>query len=240
MGVAQGDPHDFRSFVLCDPWTIPTADAPSADEAEMGKHKAVEEVFDSFAQRFIREQADRVVRDARLLSVETEDIAQDLRLHLWRRRGAYDQQRGAWSTFVRCLIQRKADSLLTMQRATRRARVKEAFSIDEVRETPTGVLTGVDRLERLDREQHHPRGGLPSFTDAEMRLDVDRAIQRLNPKDQELARRLMNDRVAEVSWDTGVPRATLYGRIGRLRRGFEAAGVSVDGPRRRFRSRSSR
>jgi RNA polymerase sigma factor (sigma-70 family) len=190
----------------------------------MARENWVADPSDPFCRKLIREQARRVVRGARLPGHEVEDIEQDLRMHAWRRAARFDAGRGAWSTFARAVIERKAATLLQRHRATCRTRSNEAYSLDEVNPE-------TDRRHVDDFPDH--RADADAFgrgSSREVAIDVRAAIRRLAPRDQTLAYTLMVDRVTEVSAATGVPRATLYERIARIREQFRDGGLAPDFP----------
>ena len=173
---------------------------PTADEGEMAR-SGNRKIWDPFTRGTIRGQVVRVVRAARIPHYEREDLEQDLTLHLLRRERSYDPTRGSWSTFARCVIERKASSLLASARTARRGRSDELVDQD--------LYLWATR---------HAAPSLENLTS--LRVDVRRAVEALDPQDRELARSLMDERVIEVSRRTGIPRSTLYGRIARIRKAF--------------------
>jgi RNA polymerase sigma factor (sigma-70 family) len=193
----------------------------------MAKENWVPDPFDPFCRKLIREQARRVVRGARLRDHDIEDVEQDLRMHTWQRAVRFDADRGTWSTFARAVIERKAATLLQHHRATRRARTQEAHSLDEV-----DPDTDRRRVDDLPDDRGRAVGSRRAAVNREAAIDVRAAIRRLAPRDRVLASALMVGRVAEVSAATGVPRATLYERIARIREQFRDEGLAPESPTR--------
>jgi RNA polymerase sigma-70 factor (ECF subfamily) len=177
--------------------------------------------FDPFCRRLVRDHARRIVRSARLPGHEVEDLQQELHLHAWVQAGKFDPERGAWTTYTKTVIERKAASLLHQARAECRSRLREAFSIDD-----TDPGSNWSNLERVDAKRAKDAVPRRASTIEDLGIDVRRVVARLGRKDRVLAHALMVERVAEVAARTGIPRSTLYGRIGRIRREFEEAGVA--------------
>ena len=171
--------------------------------------------FDPFIHSIIRRLASRIVKKAGLPRNESEDLEQDLRLHLWERRSAFDPSRGRWSTFARCVIERKAACLLQAACARIRRRSRESFSLDEQE------IGGGSKGDRVDQDTYLLNTGRisrPIEGLTHLKLDVGRAIEDLSLEHRSLAQALMEERVTEVSKRTGVPRSTLYDRIKIIRR----------------------
>jgi RNA polymerase sigma-70 factor (ECF subfamily) len=192
----------------------------------MGDRRASREFLDRATEHIIRDQARRVVRRSGLAPFDREDIAQDLRLHLWLQRDRYDDGRGSWTTFARCVVERKAAVLLGHFRAERRNRRHVAYAFDGPLIGVDGEsVSGIDRLDRdvLRRDGPHARD--KNEIEPNRRLDVGAALRNLSSPRRGLARRLMQFRVAEIARLTGVPRGTLYERIAEIRSAFLDQGV---------------
>ena len=189
----------------------------------MGKTNDANSHFDSTTRYIIRKHARSVVQAAGLPRYDREDVEQELLLHLWRRQGRYTPARGKRSTFVRCVIERKAAVLLASARSQRRDRRREAYSLDEC------VGEGSNETRRIDLfdQDDYLRSTNGSEQERVHRqLDVERLLARLRPEDQRLARLLMKDKVAEVARELGVPRSSLYSQIARIRSQLEVAGLN--------------
>lgn len=178
----------------------------------MGAGRQANAIFDPYAERIIRDRARRVARQASLPSFEREDLEQDLRVHLWKQRGKFDPTRGCWTTFARCVVERKAAALLGAYRAA-----------------STGSrLTTAEDLDSFDQDTYRQRvrpGAAPAHVQNEMQIDVARKLSQLAPTDRALARLLMHERITDIARLTGIARGTLYGRIARLRAKLDDGGL---------------
>jgi len=79
-------------------------------------------VFNETTMRTVRCLARSLARTPgfRATSLDEADIRQELCLHVWLRKDAYDPARGAWSTFVDRICRNKAVHLLEHHTAQRR------------------------------------------------------------------------------------------------------------------------
>ncbi|MGH9868607.1 MAG: sigma factor [Candidatus Polarisedimenticolia bacterium] len=188
----------------------------------MGKASHAAPLFDRFCDSYIRNRARFICTAAGLPAHEAEDLEQDLRLHLLRQRTLHDPGKGRWSTFARTVIQRKAAALLQKATAQRRARWCEAASLDEgFSETQHGS-DSFDLQGYLALTSPANRG---FDADTNLRVDLNRALDRMQPGQRDLAKSLMVERVSEVSKRTGIPRSTLYERIAEIRSHFRENGI---------------
>lgn len=187
----------------------------------MGDGRSAQGPFDRSTEHIIQNHARRVVRRAGLAMFDQEDIAQDLRVHLWTQSHRHDDRRGSWATFARCVIERKAAVLLGRYRAGRRNPYRVAYSFDASFTGSEGEGTsGIDRLDRDLLRRDGPRAVGRAEIELTRRIDVGNAIRKLDPRGRRLAHQLMEHRVAEIARATGVPRGTIYERIAEIRSAF--------------------
>jgi hypothetical protein len=62
--------------------------------------------------------------------------------------------------------------------------------------------------------------------EADLRVDLQRALAALTPEQRDLCLRLLTSTIAEISVATGVPRPTLYDRKTQIKAAFERAGLN--------------
>lgn len=70
-----------------------------------------------------------------------EDLEQDLRLHVWRRRGRFDGSRATWAAFVRCLVESYGENLVRDRLAAKRGHGRAGPLTDEVPDNRGGRET---------------------------------------------------------------------------------------------------
>ena len=179
-----------------------------------------------YAVQLIRCKARQLVGQAGFTADDLEDIEQDLRLHLFEQLSKYDPARGAFSTFVDRVLDHKAADILDAQfAACRDCRIYVGSIDDTVRLREGGEVPIID----LDLEDAvHVQRGIsdPSpHAEAELRIDLERAMAALTPEQRDLCRRLLTSTIAEISAATGVPRPTLYDRVRQIKAAFERAGL---------------
>ena len=124
------------------------------------------------------------------------------------------------------MVDHKAADILDAQfAACRDCRIYVGSIDDTLRLREGGEVPIID----LDLEDaiHVQRGiGDPSpQAEAELKIDLERAMAALTPEQRDLCRRLLTSSIAEISATTGVPRPTLYDRLRRIRVAFERAGL---------------
>lgn len=179
--------------------------------------------FDPLINRLIRDSARRVIACANLPHAELPDIEQDLRLHLWSTRDAYQAERGARSTFAKVVLQRKAAAIAMRHRAKRR--VATHVSIDDDLDTKHG-----NGEQPVGKPSPGVRASTGSTDSLNRRIDVHRVLERLSRPDRAMAKQLMAARVSEIAATSGIPRSTIYESVKRIRRQFIDAGLD---PRQR-------
>ena len=189
--------------------------------------------LDAYALACIKHKAYQLVGQAGLTADDLEDLEQELTIHLFERLPKFDSTRGAFSTFVDRVVDHKAADIHDARFAARRdCRIFVGSIDDTVRLREGGEVPIID----LDLEDavHVQRGIVdPSpHAEAELRIDLERAMAALTPEQRDLCRRLLTATIAEISAATGVPRPTLYDRLRQIRAAFERAGLKeyVRGP----------
>jgi RNA polymerase sigma factor (sigma-70 family) len=132
------------------------------------------------------------------------DLEQEAFLELWRKRPAYDAQRGSWRTFCERVVANRMTSLVRNMYSERSGHFRE------------------DPLENF---------GALAATRApiDLQADVSRILETVSQFDRRVAACLIGFSAAETSQELGVSRATVYRSIGRLRTAFTDAGLSPRG-----------
>ncbi len=183
--------------------------------------------IDAYAVEIIRYKARQLVGQAGFTVADRDDLEQELILDLLRRLPKYDPSRAKRNTFIARVVEHKIATLIEKQTAHKRDYRRCPCSLNErFEEEEEG--RSVERAETLDQEDYLLRIGVEPRAPEELRalaLDVAAVVEALPPELGELCQRLKQETVSEISRDTGVPRASLYERIKRLREIFEDAGL---------------
>ena len=167
----------------------------------------VESAFEQSFPATIRLAAVRAATVATLYGLPSEsrrDLEQEALLELWRKRPAYDAQRGSWRTFAERVVANRMTSLVRSMYSERSG---------HFREEPIENLLGL--------------AAPNSLTD--LRADVSRVLAGLSPFDRNVALCLIGHSAIETTQCLGVSRATVYRAIWRLRAAFTEAGLSPSG-----------
>ena len=191
----------------------------------MGRNKYDD--IDPYAVEIIRFKARQLVGQAGFTVADRDDLEQELILDLLRRLPKYDPSRAKLNTFIARVVEHKIATLIEKQTAHKRDYRRCPCSLNErFEEEEEG--RSVERAETLDQEDYLLRIGVEPRAAEELRalaLDVPAVVEALPSELGELCRRLKAESVTEISRDTGVPRATLYQSVTKLREIFEDAGL---------------
>ena len=182
--------------------------------------------LDAYALACIKHKAYQLLGQAGFTADDVEDLEQELTVHLFEQLPKYDPTRGAFSTFVNRVVDHKAADILDARFAARRDCRIFVGSIDDTVGLREGGEVPIMDLD-LEDAVHVQRGiADPSpHAEAELRIDLERAMAALTPEQRDLCRRLLTATIAEISAATGVPRPTLYDRLRQIRAAFERAGL---------------
>ena len=86
----------------------------------------------------------------------------------------------------------------------------------------------IEKIEVFDQEAYLGRTGRLSLSSAEVRnlsIELNKVLKSLPPELRILCKRLETDTITEISRGIGIPRATLYGLIKKLRAILKEAGL---------------
>jgi len=161
----------------------------------------------------IRRKARSLARTCSLPGMDADDIAQELALDLWRRRGAFDPGRASFRTFADRVIARRIASLTasTAQRAVERRMIW----LDE----PIAGSDGATFAETLADP------AAPDEVDLALTLDARRFVTTLSPAMLRTCRILLAPHRGNAAAECGLHRGSVYENLHRLRLQAEAAGL---------------
>lgn len=171
-----------------------------------------------YAERLIRFRAGQLVGRYGFTRDDREDLEQDLRLDLLRRQAKFDSGRASLNTFVARVVDHAVATIIERQvAACRDGRLTRVFS-DCVPECDEGEATSFeDRFDAAAYLRLTGRADPDSAESIDLHLDFERALSSMPANLQELCQRLVTSSISEISNETGIPRATLYGRVKEIR-----------------------
>jgi RNA polymerase sigma-70 factor (ECF subfamily) len=151
--------------------------------------------------------------------LELEDLVQECLLHWWVQKPKYRQSRGASiATFLRRVVNNKLFDLERGAKAQKRGQGRSSESLDQ----PLG--------------EDEPEGDTladyiadPANTEWEAlhRVSLAAALSRLSPRQEQIINGLRDEyTVSQISRQLGVPRATLYDDLKRIRQIFRDEGLN--------------
>ena len=180
----------------------------------------------SRVSRNIMARATRLARSGAVPGMTVEDIAQDLREHLWRRDGAFDLTRGSYDTFADRVI---ANRIASLASPTERLRAERSWiGFDE----PGGQKQKDDDVLPLSEtlaEADALHGAVPRAADDAFGLvrDVRRLRNELTPDCRAVADALVDLTPTEAAAALGVHRSTIYARLAMVRAAAVAIGLEA-------------
>ena len=182
---------------------------------------------DEFAIKLIRYKARRLVERPGFSRDELPDIEQALHLDLLQRLPRYDPARAGVRTFTTRVVNHQVLTLIEARLAGVRDFRKEDGSFDERggecgngENGPPAAWGGSYLRSRI-------QDTVESERQQALRIDVEGSLAELPEQDRSLCERLKTSSVSEISRDTGVPRGTIYERVGKIRSRFEKAGLAA-------------
>jgi RNA polymerase sigma factor (sigma-70 family) len=176
-------------------------------------------VTDPAISRLIRRKARQLCRRRGFTPGDRQDIEQELVLRVLQRLSKYDPARTRPESFVACIVEREAVSILRGRRAEKRSPDREECSLNDA------VRDGDGRT--VDRHQTTPEA-----TTTWQRLhDLGRDVADLRERLPSDVHRLILDALARgetlnaIIADLGIPRRTAERRFAQLVRILENAGL---------------
>jgi len=170
--------------------------------------------------------ARRLVRRLRLPRAELDDIRQDLLVDLLTRLPAFDPERGSLGAFAGLVLRNHATRI-----AARIKREREAFgavpvSLDEEQPGRDGATRGAIMAEEdgLSAWLGQPAD---AFAAVEQRLDVERGLGTLDPRDGALCAALAHTTVESLAAQGRGSRSGLYRRLKDIRLALMAHGLEA-------------
>ncbi|MBF0296932.1 MAG: sigma-70 family RNA polymerase sigma factor [Magnetococcales bacterium] len=181
-----------------------------------------------YAVRTVRHHAWRLARSDRFHPADMEDIEQELMLDLHRRFSRFDATKADVTTFIARVVANHAASLCEATGWDRRD-ASRTISLNE--EIQDGDGNPVERIDTISDSQSPWQMQVPSWHEAiELRTDISRLLGRLPPSLRNIAERLKETTVSELSASAGIPRHRLYDALGKIRNRLTQTGSRKKSP----------
>ena len=179
-----------------------------------------------YAIELVKHRARDMVGFAGITESDRDDVEQELMFDLLRRLPKYDPSIAKLTTFMTRVVDHRCATIVMDRKAGMRDYRMCAMSLNQVMEDEEDAFfeqtDGPDREEYLNR-----RGVLPEAPARrlDLTIDVQRAVDLLDPNLQELCERLRTQRVSEVARGARMARSSLYESMAKIRMLFEDVGV---------------
>jgi RNA polymerase sigma factor (sigma-70 family) len=151
--------------------------------------------------------------------LELEDLVQECLIHWWQQRSSYDQSWGASiETFLRRVVKAKLIDLERGARAQKRGSGRSPGSLDQPlnEDEPESETLGDTIADPANTEW-----------EALHQVSLEAALSRLSSRQREIIAGLREEyTVSQISKRLGVPRATLYDQLKRIRQIFQDEGLN--------------
>ena len=170
--------------------------------------------FDCYADKLIRYKARQLVGKAGFTEDDRADLEQELALDLLQRLRHFDPQKAQRTTFMARVVEHRMATLLEARFAQCRDWRRNQASLNEP------IDDQEDAEDWLNRLPANPN----IWRDMELRFDVQRLLANLPDEHRALCEQLKEHSMAETARNLGLPRSTLYGRLGLIREHFTKGG----------------
>lgn len=164
-------------------------------------------LFDPVVVALVRRAAASLCRRHIFPWADRPDLEQDLMQHVDRARSRFRPARGSWRAYAGTVVARRAASLARDRAARKRGPY------------PVGLTADVARDRRRQTASTDPAETVP------LALTVAAVLADAPPALRALAERLEHEPLAAAARALGIGRGAARGRLARLRRRFEDAGL---------------
>ncbi|MBF0453675.1 MAG: sigma-70 family RNA polymerase sigma factor [Magnetococcales bacterium] len=179
-----------------------------------------------YAVDSVRHWAQRLIQHPAFGPSDLEDLEQELMLDLHRRVPKFNPKKAGLHTFISRVLAHCAATLIQKATSSKRGGGREIISLNSnIANNHEGFQ--LELLDTVSSEQDLWTDTEPSTNDLfEIRMDMQRVLNELATPLKQLAVRLLNETVTEISREMGTPRSTLYDAIGRIRSLFQTMGYT--------------
>ncbi len=193
----------------------------------MGRAPAPDAVLTAYAESVIKNKARQLARRSDFSRSDEKDLAQDMRLHLLRRRHRFDPARSSYSTFVARVIDAWIATMLRDRRRRKRGAGLVAQSLEATSATQGQAPASLRDV--LHPEQVVGRTAIGPDDEAarrELIAAVGRIIGSLPPPLPNICARLPDQSHAAIRDELGLSRRQFDSAMALLRETFEDAGLA--------------
>jgi RNA polymerase sigma-70 factor, ECF subfamily len=182
----------------------------------------------SYLAKLVRIKARSLIGKPGFVPADVPDIEQELTLDALNRLPRFDPERAKLETFITRIVDHCIATLIESRRAGIRDPGLEEGSIDERRVDAEGqVGETAPVLETLRFLEKHMALTRADEKRKDLEIDMPKALAKLPPDQRRLCGDLKAETISEISARTGVPRATLYDRLRRVRLHLEREGLKA-------------
>lgn len=194
-----------------------TRKTPEQTAAERGVDLGYE-LTSGFAANLIRRKAKQLAKKKCFRTLDPEDIAQELNMHLIRLAPKFNPDVSHWNAFVSTVVDRQVANMLEATQMQRRVDDQHVDSLSTPMPSDDGDVTTLAQLVRSDESTSK------RFTDElspeehfALCDELENVLAELPSELRDLAERLKHDTIAQIARDLDIPRTTLYRQIDELR-----------------------
>jgi len=201
--------------------------------------------FAEWEKRMVRMKAERLVRSdqagfpnqrAGLTRSDIPDLEHEMLIQIHIKRGLFDPSHhsgASFKNFVGFALDKFAENLLRDRKRLKRGGRSESVFLDKEIESEEGDTAFIGEMITDEYWPHQP-GPTPGMTrtlgarqpESSLRLDTNRLLGRLNSRQREIGRRIMEGHeMTEIGPILGISRAQLYREITEMRKTLYAEGL---------------
>ena len=175
-------------------------------------------IVDQVALRSINVGVNAFIRKFNLPKADSDDLIQDIALHLIQQAGNFNPSVGAWSTFVKCVIRSKLASIRRASKTIKNRKFAKAVSLNEKTRDQDGRTAEFGSLVEEGASTSRKFRKIRSAQSySELKLDVHIVVRKLKPELRAICKEFLSERnITEASEELDQARATTYRRIERI------------------------
>jgi RNA polymerase sigma-70 factor (ECF subfamily) len=169
-----------------------------------------------YAINTVRHYARRLARNPGIFPADVEDLEQELMLDLHRRLDRFNSAKASINTFIARVIENHAATILDSSRQEKNGKM---VSLHELVQNDDG--DAVELIDTITASQSPWATHALSWNESiDLQADVLRLLARLPPSLREIAQRLMEETVSELSASTSITRQAVYVAMGKIKSRF--------------------